>query len=92
MKSPSNRTNPYMERAIMTGITRVSRESMFSDLNNLKVVTTTSEKYADSFGFTEEEVFAALEEYGLSDQKQLLHQIIGQCFQGACIHAISRTH
>lgn len=64
------KSNPYMERAIMTGITRVSRESMFSDLNNLEVVTTTSEKYADSFGFTEEEVFAALEEYGLSDQKQ----------------------
>lgn len=64
------KTNPYMERALMTGITRVSRESMFSDLNNLKVVTTTSEKYADAFGFTEEEVFAALEEYGLSGQKQ----------------------
>ena len=64
------KTNPCMERAIMTGITRVSKESMFSDLNNLKVVTTTSEKYVDSFGFTEEEVFAALEEYGLSDQKQ----------------------
>lgn len=54
----------------MTGITRVSKESMFSDLNNLEVVTTTSEKYAACFGFTEEEVFAALEEYGLSDQKQ----------------------
>ena len=64
------KTNPYMERALMTGITRVSKESMFSDLNNLKVVTTTSEKYADCFGFTEEEVFTALEEYGLSDQKQ----------------------
>jgi len=64
------KTNPYMERALMTGITRVSKESIFSDLNNLKVVTTTSEKYADSFGFTEEEVFAALEEYGLQDQKQ----------------------
>ncbi|MDE6517224.1 MAG: AAA family ATPase, partial [Acetatifactor sp.] len=62
------KTNPCMERAIMTGITRVSKESIFSDLNNLKVVTTTSEKYADSFGFTEEEVFAALEEYGLSSQ------------------------
>lgn len=66
------KTNPYMERAIMTGITRVSKESIFSDLNNLKVVTTTSEKYADSFGFTEEEVFAALEEYGLSDRR---HQV-----------------
>ena len=64
------KTNPYLERAIMTGITRVSKESIFSDLNNLKVVTTTSEKYADCFGFTENEVFAALEEYGLSDQKQ----------------------
>ena len=63
------KTNPYMERALMTGITRVSRESMFSDLNNLKVVTTTSESYSDCFGFTEREVFAALEEYGLSDQK-----------------------
>ncbi len=64
------KTNPYLERAIMTGITRVSKESMFSDLNNLEVVTTTSEKYADCFGFTQEEVFAALEEYGLSEQKQ----------------------
>ena len=64
------KTNPYLERAIMTGITRVSKESMFSDLNNLKVVTTTSEKYADCFGFTEEEVFEALDEFGLSRQKQ----------------------
>ena len=63
------KTNPYLERAIMTGITCVSKESIFSDLNNLEVVTTTSEKYADSFGFTEEEVFAALDEFGLSDAK-----------------------
>lgn len=64
------KTNPYLERAIMTGITRVSKESVFSDMNNLKVVTTTSEKYADCFGFTENEVFTALEEYALSDHKQ----------------------
>ena len=64
------KTNPYLERAIMTGITRVSRESIFSDLNNLEVVTTTSEKYANRFGFTEEEVFAALDEFGMSDKKQ----------------------
>ncbi len=64
------KTNPYMERALMTGITRVSKESMFSDLNNLKVVTITTEKYTDCFGFTEEEVFTALDEFGLSDQKQ----------------------
>ena len=63
------KTNPYLDRAIMTGITRISKESLFSDLNNLEVVTTTSDKYADSFGFTEEEVFAALEECGLGDRK-----------------------
>ena len=64
------KTNPYMERGLMTGITRVSRESIFSDLNHLKVITITSEKYADSFGFTEEEVFAALDECGLSSEKE----------------------
>lgn len=62
--------NPYLERAIMTGITRISKESIFSDLNNLEVVTTTSDKYADVFGFTEEEVFASLEEFGLLDKAQ----------------------
>ena len=64
------KTNPYMERSLMTGITRVSKESMFSDLNNLKVVTTTSTEYAASFGFTEEEVFNALEKCGLNTQKK----------------------
>ena len=64
------KTNPYMERAIMTGITRVSKESVFSDLNNLKVVTTTSDEYSTSFGFTEEEVFCALDDYGYSEEKE----------------------
>lgn len=68
------KTNPYLDRAVMTGITRVSKESIFSDLNNLRVVTITSEKYADCFGFTEEEVFAALDEYGLSDKRQQVKQ------------------
>lgn len=63
------KSNPYMERALMTGITRISKESIFSDLNNLEVVTTTSEKYKDSFGFAQEEVFDALNEYGLTSQK-----------------------
>ncbi|MBO5487843.1 MAG: AAA family ATPase, partial [Eubacterium sp.] len=63
------KTNPYLERAVMTGITRVSKESIFSDLNNLKVVTTTSDQYTTAFGFTEEEVFAALDECGYSDRK-----------------------
>ncbi len=63
------KTNASLERAMMTGITRVSKESMFSDLNNLKVVTTTSDQYADCFGFTEEEVFAALTAFQMEDKK-----------------------
>lgn len=63
------KTNPYIERAVMTGITRVSKESMFSDLNHLEVISVTSGKYGDSFGFTEAEVYAALDEYAMTDQK-----------------------
>ena len=64
------KTNPYLDRAIMTGITRVSKESIFSDLNNLEVVTTTLDKYADSFGFMQEEVSVALCEFGLEDKEE----------------------
>ena len=65
------KTNPYLERGMMTGITRVSKESIFSDLNNLEVVTTTADKYADAFGFTEQEVFASLEEFGYVDREKV---------------------
>ena len=64
------KTNSNLERGIMTGITRVSKESIFSDLNNLKVITTTSNQYATSFGFTEGEVFETLNSLGLSERKQ----------------------
>ena len=62
------KTNPNLERALMTGITRVAKESIFSDLNHLVIVTVQSEDYADAFGFTEQEVFAAMDEYGLADK------------------------
>ena len=68
------KTNPYLERAMMTGITRVSKESIFSDLNNLRVVTTTSDLYAECFGFTEKEVFASLDEFGMGDKKDVVKQ------------------
>ncbi len=64
------KTNPSLERGIMTGITRVSKESIFSDLNNLDVVTTTSDKYATAFGFTEEEAFASLEQQGFGEESK----------------------
>ncbi len=72
------KSNPFLERAILTGITRVSKESIFSDLNNIEVVTVTTEKYEDIFGFTETEVFQVLEEYGLYDRRDE----VKRCYDG----------
>ena len=76
------KTNPWLERAIMTGITRISKESVFSDLNNLKVITATSDEYAASFGFTEEEVFAAMDEYGYEGKEKVKYWYDGFVFGG----------
>ncbi len=62
------------DRAIITGITRIARESIFSDLNHLETVATTSNKYAAYFGFTEKEVFKALDLTGMGGQKQGVKQ------------------
>ena len=64
------KTNPYLERALMTGITRVSKESIFSDLNNIKVVTTTTDMYETSFGFYGRRSLSALDEFQLTEQKE----------------------
>lgn len=63
------KTNPYLEQGLMIGIMREGMASIFSDLNTMEVMTTTVGTYEDSFGFTEEEVSCALDEYGLSDKK-----------------------
>ena len=76
------KTNPWLERAIMTGITRISKESVFSDLNNLKVITATSDEYAASFGFTKEEVFAAMDEYGYEGKEKVKYWYDGFVFGG----------
>ncbi|WP_243103563.1 AAA family ATPase [Clostridium sp. OM02-18AC] len=52
--------NPFLNRAIITGVTKISRNSLFSDVNNLKTCTVTSDDYSDCFGFTEQEVMDAL--------------------------------
>lgn len=52
--------NRYYARAIITGVTKVSKNSMFSDLNNLEVDSVTCNAYSDCFGFTEQEVMDAL--------------------------------
>ena len=65
------KTNPYMERAVLTGITRISKESMFSDLNNMNVSSVTSNKYSSYCGFTEEEVFCAIDEFGMTNKAEV---------------------
>ncbi|MBQ7457111.1 MAG: AAA family ATPase [Desulfovibrio sp.] len=65
------KTNPFLERGLITGVTRLAKESIFSDMNNLKVVTTTTNCYTDCFGFTEEEVFLAMNEYGLQEKEDV---------------------
>ena len=74
------KTNPYLDRALMTGISRVSRESMFSDLNNLTVVSTTTDLYTDAFGFTESEVFNSMDEYGYQDKEGVKYWYDGFAF------------
>lgn len=74
------KTNSYLHRALLTGITRVSRESMFSDLNNIRVFSVTTPQYMTCCGFTEAEVFAALEEYGLTDREGVKAMYDGYTF------------
>lgn len=62
------KTNPYLERGIITGCLRISKESIFTGLNNLDVHSIQSPHYSDFFGFTEEEVKDILEYYGFSDK------------------------
>lgn len=65
------KTNPYLEKSLITGITRVSKESIFSDFNHVSIVSTLSKQYETSIGFTEEEVFAAMDEYGLKEKEKV---------------------
>lgn len=81
------KTNPHLDRAMMTGITNITgmkfatqtsdvsanAETLFSDLNNLKVVPMTSGSYASCFGFTEEEVFTAMDEFGMTNKDEVKH-------------------
>lgn len=59
------KSNPYLGRCVITGILRVSKESLFSGLNNVKVYTLLNSQYGEFFGFTEEEVQSVLNQAGL---------------------------
>ena len=62
------KTNPYLERSVITGCLRISKESIFTGLNNLKVDSVLRTEYGDSFGFTESEVEEMLAYYNLQEE------------------------
>lgn len=66
----SLKDNPYLEKAVLTGILRVSKESIFSGLNHLKVYTLLQRRYGEFFGFTEQEVIRLLEKSKLINQPE----------------------
>ena len=74
------KTNPYLGRGLLMGITRFGEESIVSNMNNLEFVGITSDRYADCFGFTEQEVFAAMDEYGLTNKKEVKRWYDGYIF------------
>ena len=59
------KTNPYLKMGVMTGIIRVIKAGIFSDLNNLKVYSILNEQYSDFFGFTQSEVKKALKDFNI---------------------------
>jgi hypothetical protein len=65
------KTNPFLEFAVITGCLRISKESIFTGLNNLDIISILNEYYGEYFGFTQNEVNKILKDYGLSDKEEL---------------------
>lgn len=65
------KTNVSLEFAVVTGCLRISKEIIFTGLNNLEIISILSEYYDEYFGFTQEEVSKILEDYGLSEKEEL---------------------
>ena len=62
--------NPYLEKTVITGVSRVAKESIFSGANNFKVYTVLDNEFADDFGITEEEMDKVIEDFGIQDDKE----------------------
>lgn len=84
--SSSLKGNDNLELAIMTGVLRVSKESLFSDLNNVKVYSIIDEKYNEFFGFTESETKELLKYYNLELTSEVKDMYDGYNFSGLSIY------
>lgn len=68
------KTNPHLEFAVLTGCLRISKESIFTGMNNLKIISILNEKYDEYFGFTDEEVKQLCMDYGLSEKLSTIRE------------------
>lgn len=78
------KTNSNIEKALLTGITRVSKESVFSDMNHLEVATMTSSRYATAFGFTQDETVMAVTQAGLGQYMEKVKEWYDGFTIGSC--------
>ena len=62
--------NPYLEKTVLTGVSRVAKESIFSGANNFKVFTVLDNEFADDFGITEEEMDKVIKDFEIQDEKE----------------------
>ena len=85
--SSALKNNPYLNRAVITGILRIAKESLFSGLNNLAVYSSLRHEYSEHFGFTENEVNTILEKSNLSEKAaEIKHWYNGYQFGGTTIY------
>ena len=62
--------NPYLEKAILTGVSRIAKESLFSGMNNFKVYTIMDNEFADDFGITEDEMKKIIKDFNIQDEEK----------------------
>ena len=62
--------NPYLEKTVLTGVSRVAKESIFSGANNFDVYTVLDNEFADDFGITEEEMDKVIQDFEIEDKKE----------------------
>lgn len=75
------KTNDTLEFAVVTGCLRISKESIFTGLNNLSMISIMDQSYAEHFGFTQEEVDQMLRDYQLEDRREDIRKWYdGYCF------------
>ena len=97
LMSSALKENPYLLLSVITGCLRISKESIFTGLNNLTIISTLSWEFSEYFGFTQKEVDAILKYYGIEEKRQILREWYNGYLFGntevynpwSCVHSIT---